>query len=246
VGALEKAISRASAFCNHARMFSPTLLRTAAASLGLFMITPVDARNSPASPPARMVIIGASYAAGWGSPPLPGYTVVNKGVGGEDSSQVRARFARDVIADQPQAVLVWGHINDIHRAPADRMEEVKQRIKDNYRAMHAEAKAAGIRLLLATEVTLSVGDGFLDGIRDGIGRLRGRKNYKVMVNDHVKDVNAWLREYAREHALPLLDLERAVDSGKGSRRAEYDQPDGGHINEAGYAALTRYATEQLR
>jgi lysophospholipase L1-like esterase len=223
-----------------------TLLRTAAASFGLLMTLSSTAQTNTAPQTLRMVIIGASYAAGWGSPPLPGYSIVNKGVGGEDSSQVRARFARDVVAQRPDAVLVWGHINDIHRAPADRMDQVKQGIKENYRAMHAEARAAGIRLVLATEVTFSVGDGFLNGIMDGIARLRGRKNYKVMVNDHVKDINSWLREYAREQGLPLLDLERAVDSGNGSRRAEYDQADGSHINEVGYAALTRYATEQLR
>jgi lysophospholipase L1-like esterase len=231
-------------------MFSvrPTL-RALVASFGIcFMSQTASAASGDGAlaAPARLTIIGASYAAGWETPALPGYTVTNKGVGGEDSSQVRARFARDVVAAKPDAVLIWGHINDIHRASADQVEEVKQRARENYRAMHAEASAAGIRVLLATEVTFSVGDGFLDGIMDGIARLRGRQNYKVMVNNHVKDVNAWLRSYAREHNLTLIDLERAVDSGNGSRRQEYDQEDGSHINAAGYAVLTRFAGDQLR
>jgi lysophospholipase L1-like esterase len=231
-------------------MFSirPTL-RALVASFGICFMSQVASAapgDGTLAAPARLTIIGASYAAGWEAPALPGYTVTNKGVGGEDSSQVRARFARDVVASKPDAVLIWGHINDIHRASADQVEEVKQRACENYRAMHAEASAAGIKVLLATEVTFSVGDGFLDGIMDGIARLRGRQNYKVMVNNHVKDVNAWLRTYAREQNLTLIDLERAVDSGNGSRRQEYDQEDGSHINAAGYSVLTRYASEQLR
>ena len=217
------------------------MLRTFAITIGfLFMTQTVSAA------PARLTIIGASYAGGWGTPSLPGYTVTNKGVGGEDSSQVRARFARDVVAAKPDAVLIWGHINDIHRAPAGKVDEVKQRAKDNYRAMHAEAQAAGIKVLLATELTFSIGDGFFDGVMDRIARMRGKQNYRLVINGHVKEVNAWLRQYAREHGLTLLDLERAVDSGNGSRREEYDQEDRSHVNEAGYAVLTRYTSDVLR
>ena len=219
------------------------MLRTLFVSIGFLLMT--QTVSAEAAAPARLTIIGASYAAGWGSPPLPGYIVTNKGVGGEDSSQVRARFARDVVAGRPDAVLIWGHINDIHRAAPGKVEEVKQRAKDNYRAMHAEAKAAGIKVLLATEITFSVGDGFFDGIMDAIARLRGKQNYRVMVNGHVKDVNVWLREYARQNQLQLLDLERAVDSGNGSRREEYDDEDGSHVNATGYAALTSYAKGAL-
>src|SRR5688500_16130285 len=213
-------------------------------AIGLSLMTAIASATTPpdTATPARLIIIGASYAGQWGTPSLPGYTVTNKGVGGEDSSQVRARFARDVVAERPDAVLIWGHINDIHRASADQVEQVKLRARENYRAMHADAAAAGIKVLLATEVTFTVGEGFLDGILDGIARLRGRQNYKLVVNNHVKEVNAWLRDYAREHHLTLLDLERAVDSGNGSRRGEYNQEDDSHINAAGYAALTRYAT----
>lgn len=229
-------------------MTFPTLLRVITLFAGLCSMTQASsAPAAPAAPAPRLVIIGASYAAGWGKPALPGYQVIaNKGVGGEDSSQVAARFARDVVALKPDAVLIWGHINDIHRASPEQMAAVKLRARENYRAMHAQASAAGIDVLLATEITFSVGDGFFDGIMDRIARMRGRQNYRVVVNNHVKEVNAWLRQYAREQNLPLLDLERAVDSGNGSRREEYDDEDGSHVNPEGYAALTRYATQQLR
>lgn len=202
--------------------------------------------TAAAIPEKQLVIIGASYAAGWGQPKLPGYIVVNKGVGGEDSSTVRAHFERDVVALKPDVVLIWGHINDIHRAPAGKMDEVVQKARENYRLMHAQARAAGIELVLATEVTLTVGDGFFDNVIASIGRMRGRQSHQETINRQVKAVNAWMRQYAAEQKLKLLDLERAVDSGNGSRREEFNQPDGSHINAAGYAFLTRYAGEQLR
>ena len=118
--------------------------------------------------------------------------------------------------------------------------------RENYRLMHSQARAAGIEVFLATEVTFSIGDGFFDSIIASIGKMRGKRDYKEIVNEQVKAVNVWLRQYAGEQKLKLFDFERAVDSGNGSRREEFDQEDGSHINATGYGALTRYATEQLR
>src|SRR5262245_26069588 len=69
-----------------------------------------------------LVITGASYASSWKTPPLPGYTVVNKGKAGEVTKQVLARFDADVLALKPSAVLIWGHINNYHRAPGGDLE----------------------------------------------------------------------------------------------------------------------------
>jgi hypothetical protein len=68
--------------------------RFAAFVSGLFLLFFLffgAASVTAASPPASLVIIGASYAADWQKPNLPGYSVVNRGVGGEETSQVRAR-----------------------------------------------------------------------------------------------------------------------------------------------------------
>ena len=193
-----------------------------------------------------LIIIGASYAASWGEPSIPGYRITNKGVAGEESSAVRARFDSDVIANKPDAVLLWGHINDIFRAPPEKLAQAKSGACDNIRAMSEQARAAGIDVIIATELTLTVGDGWLDQIRGAIGKLRGRENYNAIINQHVKDVNDCLRKYATAERIKVLDLEKAVDSGNGTRRAEYSREDGSHVSPAGYAALTRYASGQLR
>lgn len=223
-----------------------TSIRVLLPLLSFLAMTQAHATTPPAATHRSLIIIGASYAASWGEPALPGFRVTNKGKGGEESTAVRARFDRDVIANKPDAVLVWGHINDIFRAPPEKLEQVKRTACDNFRAMHEQARVAGIEMLIATEVTLTVGDGWLDQLRGFVGRLRGRENYNETINRHVKDVNACLRTYAAAQRLKLLDLEKAVDSGNGSRRAEYSTDDGSHISPAGYAALTRFAVESLR
>lgn len=187
-----------------------------------------------------LTIVGASYAAGLREPKVPGFVVTNKGVAGEQSSELLARFERDVVAHSPDAVLIWGHINDLFRSPNDRRKQASMKVRENFRAMHEKARAAGIQVLFATEVTITVSDSWIDELRDLIGTILGRENYQANINRHVREVNEWMRGYADEQNLILLDFEKAVDSGNGSRRADFSDPDGSHISPAGYEALTRY------
>lgn len=195
---------------------------------------------------ATLVLAGASYVGGWKEPSLPGYRVVNRGASGEETHQVLARFERDVIAAKPQAVLIWGHINNVHRAPPGGIEATKEKAKADYREMVRLARENGIEVILATEVTVSEAVGLTNRLVAFINNLRGKQNYTAWVNEHVRDVNAWLRTYAREQGLRLWDFEKVFDDGEGFRKLEYSSEDGTHISPAGYAALTDYAQAQLK
>src|SRR5690606_11861352 len=63
-----------------------------------------------------LVILGASYAAGWTLRDVGGTPVINAGIAGEQSHEMLQRFSRDVAAVSPRAVVLWGFINDIYRA----------------------------------------------------------------------------------------------------------------------------------
>jgi lysophospholipase L1-like esterase len=248
---LRHQMSQSSFHRGNRRRFLDTLVGLAMLA-GLPMGYAAVSAQSPAMTPApipapakSLIIIGASYAADWGIPSLPGYVVTNKGMGGQESTAVLARFDNDVIAAKPDAVLIWGHINDIFRAPRDQLEPAKSRAFANYRTMIERARAAEIDVLLATEVTLTVGDSWIDGIRGVIGRMRGRENYREMINKNVKDVNSQLRAYAGRNKILVLDFEAAVDSGNGSRREEFSLEDGSHISPQGYDALTSFARRRL-
>lgn len=205
----------------------------------------IPAMNATAAAPKHMVIIGASYAAEWETPKLPGYTVTNKGIGGQESSDLRARFANDVIALKPDAVMIWGHYNDIVRASADKMAAAKQKAQDNYRWMTEQARAAGIEVILITEITIPIADTFKEKAMAWLGSVRGKQDYRTQKNEQIKAVNAWLRDYARAQNIKLIDLEKALDSGNGTRKVEYTRDDNSHVSPAGYEAITRYVTSQL-
>ena len=199
---------------------------------------------SAASSDPVLVIAGASYARSWGKPELPGYEVVNTGKGGDETQQVLARFD-EVLAARPQVVILWGHINNIHRAPAGQMEAAKERAKANYREMIDRARSNGIVVIVGTEVTLSEAVGFMNRLAAFVGSLRGKEGYAAKINKEVRAVNDWLRDYARQNNLKVLDFEKVFDDGEGFRRPEFTADDGTHITSEGYAALTKYAAAEL-
>ena len=136
----------------------------------------------PTAENRQLVILGASYAESWGRPPLPGYTVMNRGVGGQQTGQMRARFQADVIESQSAAVLIWGHINNITQsnlagAAPERVTTILNAAQSDYAAMVGAARAAGVSVILATEIPLAEPASLLNQIRSLIGRLLGRQSY---------------------------------------------------------------------
>jgi lysophospholipase L1-like esterase len=192
-----------------------------------------------------LVIIGASYAEEWHTPPLPGYRVINKGICGQETSDVRARFESDVIALKPDAVLIWGHNNDVLRSSPENMAATTRRVQENYQAMIEQARAAGITPILVTELTLPIPDTIKEKLLSLIGGALGKSDYRVQKNTEIKALNNWLRDYARAQNIKLLDLETALDSSNGTRKPEYARQDHSHITPAGYDAITRYVVSQL-
>jgi lysophospholipase L1-like esterase len=218
-------------------------------ALTLLLFSLASAAQAPmnATAPAskHMVIIGASYAEEWQSPKLPGYTVTNKGVGGQESSDMRARFERDVIALKPDTVMIWGHYNDVVRAKPETMAAARKKAQDNYRAMVEQARAAGITPILVTEITIPVPDTIKEKLLGLVASVLGKSDYRTQKNIEIKALNAWLRDYAKAQNIQLLDLESALDSGNGTRKVEYARSDNSHISPAGYEAITRYVASQL-
>ena len=203
---------------------------------------------TPTSADSRtLVILGASYAQGWGSPALPGYArVVNRGVAGEETGGMLKRFPADVVAARPQAVLIWGHVNNITRARPEGIEAAKQAAREDYRAMHAAARAAGIDVIFATEIPWTQPGGFLETLYGWYAAIRGKTSYAERVSAHVAEVNGWLRDLCRREGCRVLDFERVFADEDGTRKSDYGAADGSHITRAGYEALTEYAARELR
>lgn len=210
----------------------------------------VRAQESPEqkdpSEPSTIIIFGASYVDGWGTPEVPGYKhVINRGVGGQRTDEFIKRYDKDVIAAQPDAVLIWGHANNITKSRPDEFEEYKAMILPHYERMVAAAQKAGIDVILATEVPWTDPDGWVDDLRAWIGELRGKESYAARISAHIRDVNGQIRALAAREGLRLLDFERVFSNEKGTRKPEFAQEDLSHISPAGYKALSAYTKREL-
>lgn len=211
--------------------------------IGLTADNHATAKNSMpgrSANPAKIVIIGASYAKDWNPTRLAGLTVINRGVGGEQTHEMLARFDRDVLAAAPKAVLIWGFINDIFRSSPDQIEPKLVATRKNLAAMAERARARGVVPVLATEVTLPVRDGWKERIAGWVGSLRGKQGQQEYVNGHVMEVNRWIRQYATDRKITVLDFEKVLANEQGQRRSEYASEDSTHLSARGYEALTDY------
>jgi lysophospholipase L1-like esterase len=195
-------------------------------------------RTMSSKPAGSVVILGASYAKGWNPGTLGAHECLNRGVDGEQSHQMRARFERDVLAHRPRSVIIWGYINDIHRSERDRIAETKERAKQSFVEMIELARANGIEPIVATELTIRSRDSWTELIAGLIGRLLGKESYQDYINSQVLELNDWLKQYAAENGIFVLDLQPVLSDGYGRRRREYATEDGSHVTQAGYEALT--------
>jgi len=195
---------------------------------------------------ASIVLIGASYTRGWPIQEIAGMKVINKGVNGNQSFEMLARFGDDVIANKPRVVLVWGFINDIHRGKREEIQQTIARAKESIKEMVRLSKASGIVPILGTELTIRGADKFIENLSAFVGSLLGKESYQAYVNKHVMEVNQWIKEFAREEGILLLDFQPALSDAKGFRKKEYASPDGSHISPEGYEKMTSYLTEKMK
>ncbi len=188
-----------------------------------------------------IVLIGASYAEGLKLNEVAGMTMINKGVGGQQSFEMLNRFQDDVINLNPRKVVVWGFINDIFRAGPGKMDDAIVRIQESYREMVRLSRKNNIEPLLATEITMGPLGGFKETIVRFVAGLMGKVSYQERINLEVRKVNEWLRKYAAEQGLSVLEFQQVLADEEGlMRERNFTQDDGSHISEEGYKTLSQY------
>jgi uncharacterized SAM-binding protein YcdF (DUF218 family)/lysophospholipase L1-like esterase len=207
---------------------------------------PVVAPTQAVVSTGPIVVLGASYAAEWKPEAIAGVPVINRGVAGQQSFEMLARFDTEVIVERPRAVILWGFINDIFRAPSDSIDSSLTRVRESYVEMIARARRHGIEPVLATEVTTRPpGGSVMERVRAVIGTLRGKEAYQDRINRHVLALNQWIVETGARERLLVLDFQSVLSEPGGRRRPAFAQPDGSHITRAGYDVLTSYAAPIL-
>ena len=197
------------------------------------------------TPGGPIVVLGASYTGGWRVETLGGVPIVNKGVTGQQSFEFLARFDADVQAVQPRAVVLWGFINDIFRSPRDQIQQSLARVRTSVAQMIAVARVAGIEPILATEVTMRQPNTLSSNLQTFLGGVLGKVSYQGYVNGHVLETNRWLRQFAAEEGVLLLDFSlpfRTAHPGGGRRLRSTTAV----TSARRVTVLTKYANEVLK
>lgn len=174
--------------------------------------------RTPGSP--RVVFLGDSITADWDlQRQFPGRDYVNRGIVGNTTVEMLARFRCDVLSLYPHAVIIAGGINDLSGRwvpiPIDT-------IKDDYASMAELARLHGIRVVFASLPPIS--------------NDRGRMMTLRVSRDEIVALNNWLRRYCADSGFVYLDYYTALADAHGALRPELTI-DGLHPNDAGRAVM---------
>lgn len=184
---------------------------------------------APAPGARRVVFFGDSITESWGraagSRFFPGLPYLNRGVSGQTTAQMLLRFRQDVIDLRPTAVLILAGTNDI---AGNTGVATQAMIEDNLRSMAELAKAHGIRVILASLLPVS----------DYPWRPGLRPAQKV------RDLNAWIAQYARTIGATYLDYYAALANADGGMDPVFAE-DGVHPSAAGYAVMAPLAQHAI-
>jgi lysophospholipase L1-like esterase len=205
-----------------------------------------DNRRVPDLALKSIVLLGASYAKGLRLDEIKGYKLVNKGVAGDTSFEMLDRFSNDVVALNPEKVIIWGFINDVHNSDRSKVENAIEKIKKSYVEMIVLAQKNNIEPILVTEITMSRRPGIMEILRSWRAKLGIKPTYQDYVNGHVMLVNQWLKKYAEENGLKILDFQSLLAEGGVMRNKAYAKEDGGHISEKGYNLINEYLIQNLQ
>lgn len=97
-----------------------------------------------ASVPPDMILSNTTITTYFHPGFFSGNGYIDKGISGQNTTQMRARFEKDVIALNPQVFVVMGGTNDIAQGVSE------DTIYDNIAYMASTAKAAGIKVIICS------------------------------------------------------------------------------------------------
>ena len=137
----------------------------------------------------------------------PNWTVLNRGINGERSDQIRARFDRDVIQASPAAVVIIAGVNDVYQG------RTVDHVTEQLHAMYTRAADARIVVVAGSIVPYNTAT--------------------TEQNARMHQINEWIR---RQTGITFTDTRSAVAASDSPDRL-FESPDGLHPSPAGYRRM---------
>jgi acyl-CoA thioesterase I len=138
--------------------------------------------------------------------------VLNRGVNGERSDQIRARFARDAAAAKPAVVVIIAGVNDVYQGRS------AASVEHELEAIYDAARAANITVVAGSIIPYNV------ATPDQNARMHA--------------INDWIRAYAASHATRVVFCDtRAAVAAPGQPDRLLSSPDDLHPTPDGYRRM---------
>jgi lysophospholipase L1-like esterase len=159
-----------------------------------------------------------SQYAYWMKKAHPEWTVLNRGVNGQRSDEIRARFERDVLSESPNCVVILAGVNDVYQgAPIEFTEK-------HLLTTYEKAIAAKITAIAATVLPYNTAP----------TREAGA----------IRDLNNWIANTANRLGILFCDTNLAVRDPRNKDRL-LTTPDGLHPDVSGYHKMGQALAETI-
>jgi acyl-CoA thioesterase-1 len=162
-------------------------------------------------PPNGAGDVESQYAY-WLMKAHPGWQVLNRGVDGERSDEIRARFARDAAQAAPEVVVIIAGVNDVYqgRSAASVGRELD--------AIYTAARAARIAAVAGSIIPYNTAS--------------------ADQNARMHAVNDWIRDYVARHDAGMVFCDtRAAVAAPGQPDRLVSSPDDLHPSPEGYRLM---------
>lgn len=194
-----------------------------------------DKTNSTANE-NQVVFIGDSITDFWDEQRFggffPGKPYINRGVSGQTTQHILARFQQDVIDLKPKVVVILAGTNDIYTGST-----TLEQTGANISAMAEMAKANKIKVVISSVLPVS------DTVKNESGELINNTNARPL--SKITAMNKWLKSYAAKEGFTYLDYYSAMADKKGFVK-DGTTYDGLHPNKNGYAIMNPLAEKAIK
>jgi lysophospholipase L1-like esterase len=170
----------------------------------------------------RVIFFGDSITQGWDlNKFFPSTGFINRGISGQTTAQMLVRFRQDVIALNPQVVVILAGTNDVaENLGPTTLEE----IESNLMSMVDISEANGVRVVLSSILPA--------------GQYPWRR--EVQPIEKIVALNNWIAGYSSGRGLVHVDYFSAMQDDKHWMKGNLS-PDGVHPNAAGYEVMRSLA-----
>ena len=169
--------------------------------------------KSPIEAPPRGQGDETSQYAYWLMQAHPEWEVLNRGVNGERSDQIAARFDRDVIDARPKVVVIIAGVNDVYQG------RTVEHVTGELERMYGRAAGAGILVVAGSIIPFNTAT--------------------PEQNSRMDRINTWIRERSTSGSptpVAFVDTRRAV-AAPGNADRLIDSPDDLHPSARGYRLM---------